>query len=102
MRNRTRRKKDLNANVTSLSGKLELSDKQYETWMAEIKNGHDCIRKYGNWAVSPWVIQLCGRERVEKELQIRFGKEYRIRVAHYYGTYMSESITYYILERGNA
>ena len=77
-----------------------MTDSEYRKYIREIMRGVDMLRRYGNWAVSPWLIKKYGIDRVEEDLQARAGKQYYIREVTYktIGIATKTKNTYYILE----
>lgn len=76
-----------------------MTDPEFRRYIREIMRGIETVRRYGNWAVSPWLVKKYGIDRVEGDLQAKLGKQYHIRIAVYKPIGRAEKTgKYYILE----
>ena len=80
-----------------------MTDEEYNQYITTVKQGLKTLRKYGNWAVPPWIIKKYGFANAQQDLCMRAGKQYHLRKS----IYMNEEgkrdkkNVYYILELAN-
>lgn len=75
-----------------------LTASEYKRWLVTAADADRCIKRYGNWSASPWIIRKCGSDAVVTWLQEYTGKPLTIRTAYYPGTQLELEHTYYIIE----